>query len=74
MDYWVVGDKAVGTTAIATAGARAAVYMAREMMAIGLRDVRIVAHGQYYGPEEFSDLCCEVSPEKWSPRSGKLGQ
>ena len=57
----------MGTTAIATAGASGAVYMAREMMAIGLRDVRIVACGQHYGPKEFSDLCCKIKPGEVVP-------
>jgi hypothetical protein len=64
MDYWILGNSAVGTTALATAGANGAVYIAREMMAIGLNDVRIVARGQYYAPNEFADLCCERKPRR----------
>jgi hypothetical protein len=50
------------------------VYIAREMMAIGLKDVRIVALGRHYGPDKFSDLCCESKPGEVVPRSRELGQ
>jgi hypothetical protein len=61
MEYWVLGDKSAGMTAVVMKGARSAVHMAREMIAGRYDNVRIVVRGQQYGPNEFPDLYSECS-------------
>jgi hypothetical protein len=66
MEYWVLGDKAAGMTAVVMKGGRSAVQIAHEMIAGRYENVHIVVRGRQYWPDEFPDLYTECSVDKAS--------